>query len=208
MDNGNYVRKYQKSIPIKIFILSCRMASMKTISVKLKSSNHKFFRFSGIASSESRDASGEIIKQRGINLSLVKLGKAIVNSEHDNTTIGKIEFAEVRGDQLYIEGIVYIKTVKAKQFYDRLVRNDPSQPVTLSIEFVNPEYEKEDDSILTEIILTGVALIGIRDEPANKDTYAELLKSFTKQELLNELLRRANASEEFKNKVKRLCGFK
>jgi hypothetical protein len=179
---------------------------MKTIAVKLKTNNEKFFRFSGIASSESRDTAGEIIKQRGINLSLVKQGKAIVNAEHDNTTIGKIEFAEVRNGQLYIEGIVYIKTVKAKQFYDRLVKNNPSQPVTLSIEFVNPEYAKDDDSILTEVILTGVALIGIRDEPANKDTYAALLKSISKDELLKELLRRADESVEFKYKLKKLCG--
>lgn len=180
------------------------MAGMKTIAVKLKANNDKFFRFSGVASSESRDTSGEIIKQRGIDLSLVKRGKAIVNSEHDNITIGTIEFAEVRNGQLYIEGIVYIKTVKAKQFYDRLLKNDPSKPVTLSIEFVNPEYSKSDDSILTEVVLTGVALIGIRDEPANKDTYAELLKSVSKEELLNELINRANNSSEFKGQLRRL----
>jgi hypothetical protein len=171
---------------------------MKKISVTIKDNNNKFFRFSGVASSESRDSTGEIIKQHGIDLSLVKLGKAIVNAEHDNTTIGKIEFAEVRSGQLYIEGIVYIKTVKAKQFYDRLLRNDPNVPITLSIEFVNPKYAKGDDSVLTEIVLTGVALIGIRDEPANKDTFAELLKSLSKTDLFNEICRRANKSSSFK----------
>lgn len=177
------------------------MTGMKTIAVKLKDNNDKFFRFSGIASSESRDTAGEIIKQRGIDLSLVKRGKAIVNAEHDNTTIGNIEFAEVRNGQLYIEGIVYIKTVKAKQFYDRLVKNDPNRPVTLSIEFVNPEYAKGDESTLTEVVLTGVALIGIRDKPANKDTYAELLKSVSKADLFNELRRRANNSPTFKDQL-------
>ena len=184
---------------------------MKIISVKLKANNDKFFRFSGVASSESKDTYGEIIKQRGINLSLVKQGKAIVNAEHDNTTIGNIELAEVRNGQLYIEGIVYIKTVKAKQFYDRLVKNDTNRPVTLSIEFVNPEYKKNDNSVLTEVILTGVALIGIRDEPANKDTYAKLLKSVSKEQLFEELIRRAQSSYDFQarlidilNKVKPL----
>ena len=174
---------------------------MKTISIKLKSNDGKFFKFSGVASTESRDTTGEIIKQRGIDLSLVKLGKAIVNAEHDNTTIGKIEFAEIRNGQLYIEGIVYIKTVKAKQFYDRLLKNDPDRPVTLSIEFVNPEYEKNDESVLTEIVLTGVALIGIRDEPANKDTYAELLKSISKADLFHEICQRANGSSTFKDQL-------
>lgn len=180
------------------------MTLMKTIAVKLKANSEKYFRFSGIASSESRDTYGEIIKQRGINLSLVKQGKAIVNAEHDNTTIGNIEFAEIRNGQLYIEGIVYITTVKAKQFYDRLLKNDPNKPVTLSIEFVNPEYKKDDASILTEVILTGVALIGIRDEPANKDTYAELLKSISKADLFNELCRRANNSPTFKDQLLQL----
>ena len=177
---------------------------MKTIAVKLKANNDKFFRFSGVASSESRDTAGEIIKQRGIDLSLVKRGKAIVNAEHDNTTIGNIEFAEVRDGQLYIEGIVFIKTVKAKQFYDRLVKNDPNRPVTLSIEFVNPEYKRTDESVLTEVILTGVALIGIRDQPANKDTYAELLKSVSKTDLFNELRRRANSSPTFKSQLQKM----
>ena len=180
------------------------MTRMKTIAVKLKANNNKFFRFSGVASSESKDTYGEIIKQRGINLSLVKQGKAIVNAEHDNITIGNIEFAEVRDGQLYIEGIVYIKTVKAKQFYDRLVKNDPNRPVTLSIEFVNPEYKMDDESVLTEVILTGVALIGIKDEPANKDTYAELLKSVSKDDLFSELRRRANDSPKFKNQLLQL----
>ena len=174
---------------------------MKTISVKLKSNNGKFFRFSGVASTESRDTTGEIIKQRGIDLSLVKRGKAIVNAEHDNTTIGQIEFAEIRNSQLYIEGIVYIKTVKAKQFYDRLLKNDQNKPVTLSIEFVNREYAKNDESVLTEIVLTGVALIGIRDKPANRDTYAELLKSVSKADLFTEICQRANGSSTFKDQL-------
>ncbi len=177
---------------------------MKKISVTLKDNNNKFFRFSGIASSESRDTTGEIIKQHGIDLSLVKRGKAIVNAEHDNTTIGKIEFAEVRSGQLYIEGIVFIKTVKAKQFYDRLLKNDQNKPVTLSIEFVNPEYAKNDESVLTEIVLTGVALIGIRDEPANKDTFAELLKSVSKADLFNEICQRAYKSSNFKDQLLQL----
>lgn len=180
------------------------MTGMKKIAVKLKANNDKFFRFSGVASSETRDTYGEIIKQRGIDLSLVKMGKAIVNAEHDNTTIGNIELAEIRNGQLYIEGIVYIKTVKAKQLYDRLLKNDPNRPVTLSIEFVNPVYAKGDESVLTEVILTGVALIGIRDEPANKDTYAELLKSVSKAELFNELRRRANNSSTFKDQLLQL----
>lgn len=174
---------------------------MKTIAVKLKTNNDKYFRFSGVASSESRDAAGEIIKQRGIDLSLVRSGKAIINAEHDNTTIGNIEFAEIRNSQLYIEGIVYIRTIKAKQFYDRLIKNDPSKPVALSIEFVNPKYKNTDESILTEVILTGVALIGIRDEPANKDTFVKLLKSISKQDLLNEIKRRASYSRSFKERA-------
>lgn len=177
------------------------MCGVKTVTVKLKNSDKTFFRFSGIASSESRDTYGEVIKQRGIDLSLVKQGKAIVNAEHDNVTIGNIEFAEVRDGQLYIEGIVYIKTLKAKRFYDLLQKGDANKPVTLSIEFVNPGYSKNNKSTLTDVVLTGVALIGLRDEPANPDTYAELLKSVSKDEILNELIRRANDSPSFKNQL-------
>lgn len=167
------------------------MAAMKTVAVKLKDKSDKYFRFSGVGSSESRDAHGDIIKQRGINLSLVKQGKAIVTAEHE-TTIGKIEFAEIRGGKLYVEGVVYVTTIKAKQFYDRLIKNDPNKPITLSIEFVNPEYNKNDVSVLNEVILTGIALVGIKAEPANKDTYAELLKSVSKADLFN----RASSSRQ------------
>lgn len=174
---------------------------MKTLTVHLKYSDKAFFKFSGVASSESRDSYGEIIKQQGINLSLVRQGKVVVNAEHDNITIGKIEQAEIRNGTLYVEGIVYLKTPKAKRFYDLLKDNDPTRPVTLSIEFVNPGYSKYDRSIVNEIVLTGVALIGIKDEPANKDTYVELLKSVPKAELLNELKRRSNLSPSFKNQL-------
>lgn len=172
--------------------------------VSLKESSEKFFRFSGVASSESRDSYGEIIKQRGIDLSLVNQGKAIVTAEHADNSIGRIERAELKNERLYIEGIVYIKTVRAKQFYDLLKRNDPDNPVTLSIEFVNPEYYENDKSILTDIILTGVALVGLREEPSNKDAYAKLLKSVSKSEIFNELLRRSNKSPSFKDQLLRL----
>lgn len=174
---------------------------MRQITVRLKEVGSKFFRFSGIASSESRDDQGEIIKQSGINLSLVKQGKAIVNAEHDNVTIGHIEVAKIINSELYIEGIVFIKTLKAKKFYDLLKKNNPAFPVTLSIEFVNPDYLPNNKSVLTEVILTGVALIGINDTPANQDTYAELLKSISKKQLFDELVRRAHASNDFKARL-------
>lgn len=180
------------------------MAAMKTLTVYLKHSNKTYFRFAGIASSESRDTYGEVIKQRGINLSLVRQGKVIVNAEHDNTTIGNIEYAEVQNDKLYVEGIVYLKTPKAIRFYNLLRKNETSHPVALSIEFVNPEYSKTDRATLNQVILTGVALIGLRDEPANKDTYAELLKSISKEDLFSEIKRRANLSPEFEMKIKSL----
>lgn len=177
---------------------------MKTLTVHLKHSDKTFFKFSGVASSESRDSYGEIIKQRGINLSLVKQGKVVVNAEHDNSTIGKIEHAEVQNGKLYVEGIVYLKTLKAKRFYELLKKKNPSHPVTLSIEFVNPEYSKADKSTLNQVVLTGVALIGLKDEPANKDTYAELLKSVSRTDLFNELKRRADLSPSFKIQIQRL----
>lgn len=177
---------------------------MKTVTVKLKDSDKTFFRFYGVASSESRDTYGEIIKQRGINLSLVKQGKAIVNAEHDGAAIGKVEFADVRNGQLYVEGVVYVKTIKAKRFYDLLKKNDPKMPVTLSIEFVNPEYSKSDKSTLTDIVLTGVALVGLKDEPANSDTFAELLKSISKEEFFEEIMRRANSSPKFKERLQEI----
>lgn len=177
---------------------------MKTVVVKLKDSDKKYFRFSGIASTETRDSDGDLIKQKGIDLTLVYQGKAIVNAEHDEPSIGAIEKAELIDGALYIEGIVYIKTIKAKQFYDLLLEDNPSKPVTLSIEFVNPVFSKKDKSVFNEILLTGVALIGIRDEPSNKFTFAELLKAFTKKQILEELLSRAKRSKSFKAQLIKL----
>lgn len=177
---------------------------MKILTVHLKHSDKTFFKFGGVASSESRDSYGEIIKQRGINLSLVSQGKVFVNAEHDDTTIGRIEHAEIRNGNLYVEGIVYLKTIKAHQFYDLLKKEDPDNPVTLSIEFVNPEYSRKDRSILNQIILTGIALIGLKDEPSNKDTWAELLKSITKEELFAEIKRRSDTSPVFRLKLEKI----
>ncbi len=180
------------------------MTVMKTITVHLKSSDKTHFKFVGVASSESIDTYGEIIKQRGINLSLVKQGKVIVNAEHGDVSIGTIERAEIKNNKLYVEGIVYLKTLKAQRFYNLLKNPKQDKPVTLSIEFVNPEYSNKNKSQLNEVILTGVALVGLNDEPANKDTYAELLKSISKADLIHELCRRANNSVEFSSQLKRL----
>lgn len=177
---------------------------MKTVTVRLKNGDNTSFRFAGIASSESRDSYGEIIKQQGIDLTLVEQGKAIVTAEHGGTTIGKIEYAAVRNGQLYLEGVVFLKTIMAKRFYELLKDNSKDNPVTLSIEGVNPEYSKTDRSTLTEIILTGVALVGLEAEPANKDTFAKLLKSISKQDLLAELMRRAEGSPDFKIQLQRI----
>jgi len=180
------------------------MVVMKTITVKLKQTDKTFFRFSGIASSESRDTYGDVIKQHGIKLSLVDQGKVGINAEHDSAPIGKIEYADIRDGSLYVEGIVYLKTPKALRFYNLLKNEDPSKPVTLSIEFINPKRSKNDKSVIDQVILTGVALIGLKDEPANKDTFASLLKSVSKADLLNELKRRASLSTAFKIQIQRL----
>lgn len=181
---------------------------MKKITVHLKNVGKDHFRFSGIASSESRDAYGEIIKQRGINTSLVKQGKVIVNAEHEDAVIGRIETAEVRQNQLYVEGIVYLKNPKAKKFYNLLLEQNPHKPVTLSIEFVNPKHFAKDRSILSEVILTGVALVGLEAEPANSDTYVELLKSVTRDQLIQELIRRSENSDAFKERLNALLNRK
>lgn len=177
---------------------------MKLITVNIKESSAQSFKFCGVASSESRDSYGEIIKQKGIDLSLVAKGKVIVNAEHDEPTIGRVTFAEVQNGQLYLEGLVEIKTIKAKRFFELLKQKDPKYPVTLSIEFVNPEYSKKDKSQLDSIVLTGVALIGLRDEPANSDTFAELLKSMSKSDLIKEIQKRSKRSQSFRFQMLRL----
>ncbi len=74
----------------------------------------------------------------------------------------------------------------------------------MSVELVNPDFSPTDKTIMTNTVLTGVALVGIRHEPANKNTYAELLKSVTKQQLFNEILRRAEGSLTFRNHLEQL----
>lgn len=174
---------------------------MKTITVRLKDIGKGYFRFAGIASSETRDTYGEIIRQRGINLSLVPQGKVIITPEHEEFTIGKIDHARLQANKLYVEGTVYLKHPKAIRFFNILKKNDQTRPVTLSIEFVNPEYSANDRSILNQVILTGVALVGLDAEPANPDTYVNLLKSVPRHLLLAELIRRSEKSESFRNQL-------
>lgn len=177
---------------------------MKIIKVKLKYDGISYFKFGGIASSESIDSYGEIINQSGINLSLVKEGKVIVNSEHGNEIIGRIESAQIVDNKLHVEGVVFVKTIAAKKFYELLKLNDPNKPVTLSIELINLIYSKDDKSFLKESVLSGVALVGINNYPANKDTYAELLKSIKKEDLIIEIIRRAERNKNFKARLLKL----
>ena len=71
----------------------------------------KYFTIEGIASTSSVDSYGEIIRQKGIELSFVKNGLVTINIEHGDgfaleemSVVGNLTDAKVTSEGLWIKG--------------------------------------------------------------------------------------------------------
>jgi len=165
----------------------------------VKNINREFIQIEGIASTEDRDFHGEIVKQKGLDLSRVQAGIVHINLEHLGRPIGKVYYATITERGLFIKGKIYSKLPEAYEIINRLKANGPNE-LSMSIEMENVVYSPSDKSKIISADLSGIALIGFNEEPANPHTYVNFLKSVSKEVLLAELKRRAQ-NPNFKKKL-------
>jgi len=138
----------------------------------------------GLASTESIDKQGELILQKGIDLSPVEEKRGILNWDHNKgpeNTIGIIEGYNKSNDGLFIEGKLFKNHTKAKAVYEimsSLGKSDKGR-IGLSVEGAVLERDSKNPKIIKKCKINAVALTM---NPVNSNTYADLIKSMSQAE--------------------------
>ena len=135
----------------------------------------------GLASTEDIDLQGEIVKQKGLDISPIKDGRGWINYNHSNDPedmVGKLNDADVSGKGLFVEGYLFKKHKKAQSIYSILksLNDEDRHALKLSIE---GQIEKRVGKDNKTIASAKVDKVAITFDPINTNTYVELVKSIT-----------------------------
>lgn len=135
----------------------------------------------GLASTENVDLQGEIVKQRGLDISPIKEGRGWINYNHSNDPedmIGKLDDADVGNKGLMVEGYLFKKHRKSQAVYSILKSLDDKDKhsIKLSIEGNILKRAGRDNKTIASAKVDKVALTF---DPINTYTYVELVKAIT-----------------------------
>lgn len=137
----------------------------------------------GIASTGDMDYQGESVDQNGLDLSVLKAGRGLFNSDHQpgvENILGQIEDAEFvkygDGKAMLVKGYLFKHQPKAQAYYNimKSLKKGSSHRVHFSIEGKILERDKDDVSKIKKARISKVALTL---DPVNPYTYADLVKS-------------------------------
>lgn len=143
--------------------------------------DEKNYYFSGYASTPSRDRQGEVINPKGMSLEIFK-SDGYVNYEHQKDKLIGIPTDNCYLDQdkgLFIEVQLFKGNKYAEEMVElaqNLEKSGTNRKLGFSIEGMVKKRNSQDNTIIDEMILTGVALVKV---PANSQARADfVLKSF------------------------------
>lgn len=141
----------------------------------------------GVASTSRLDYQNEIVKVEGIDFQPF-LREGYLNWHHKakqsaGAIVGKPTEAYIEDGKLHVKGCFY-KTDEAMKIYQLMVElekeGDEYRRMGFSIEGVPLEHEDDAKTIISKMIMTGLALTL---SPANDDTWAKVCKSFDSNNL-------------------------
>ena len=167
-----------------------------TMPASLEKSKEGDWTIRGLASTQEVDQQGEILMQKGIDLSPIDQKRGVLNWEHQKgaeNTIGLLDGYSLGDQGLYISGRLFKNHDKAKavhQIMSSLGEKDVGR-VGLSVEGSILERSTENSKVIKKCRINAVALTM---NPVNSNTYASLVKSMS-----------AGASVEF-NALETTCG--
>ncbi len=150
----------------------------KSVDVK---TDEKNYYFKGYASTPSRDRQGEVINPKGMSLDIFK-SDGYVNYEHQ-----KDKLIGIPTDNCYIDpdkGLyIEVQLFKGNKYAEEMVelaqnleKSGTGRKIGFSIEGMVKKRNTQDNTIIDEMVVTGVALTKL---PANEQSRAEfVLKSF------------------------------
>lgn len=139
----------------------------------------------GLASTEHKDQQGEIIIQKGMDLTPIDKKQGYFNFDHQpgiENIVGAIDGYSKTPAGLYVEGRLFKNHTKAKALHEimsSLGESDRGR-VGLSVEGRIIERDPYNPKIIKKCEIKNVA---ITLNPVNSDTYADLMKSLTHSEM-------------------------
>jgi len=139
----------------------------------------------GLACTENKDRQGEIILQKGIDLSPVDSKKGWLNYEHSKLLedrIGTLDGYAKTDKGLVIEGRLFKAHKRAQAVYEimqSLGENDKGR-IGLSVEGSVLERDAFNPKIIKKCQIRNCA---VTFNPVNTDTYADLIKGFNASEV-------------------------
>jgi HK97 family phage prohead protease len=135
----------------------------------------------GIASTESPDRDGEVIKQDGWDLTNFKSNPVLLASHnYHEFPIGKATDIAIQDGKLIFKAIFSEATEKAKEAYALVKEGILS---AFSVGFIPREYDSKEAGVITKAELLEISLVAV---PANPQAVV-LAKSFSESNKENEL---------------------
>jgi len=170
---------------------------------ELEKSENGDWKIKGLASTEQRDQQGEVILQRGMDLTPIDKKQGYFNFDHQpgvENLVGTIDGYSRSAEGLYVEGRLFKNHSKAKALHEimsSLGESDRGR-VGLSVEGRILERDPFNPKIIRKCEIKNVA---ITLNPVNADTYADLIKSLSGSEFDFQSTEEANLSRNI-NKAK------
>jgi len=147
-----------------------------TAPLMLKGETDDYFEVGGIASTEDLDLQAEIVKQQGLDLSLLTQKKIVFNDDHSKETkdiIGIVEDAKITDKGLKIKGKLFKNNPSAMTYYNLLKHGGY---VGYSVEGHVLKRDRLNPKVVNNAVVTAVALTR---NPINTKTYATFIKSLS-----------------------------
>lgn len=146
------------------------------------------WKIKGIASTPDEDLQGELVDQDGLDISLLKAGRGLLNWDHQKgpeNVLGQIEDANfikgTNGKNLEIEGYLFKNQERAKSVYNIMnsVKKANGSRIHMSIEGKILQRDLYNPKSIRKARIDKVALTL---DPVNPHTYADLVKSLNTPE--------------------------
>ena len=150
-----------------------------TVPASLEKSKEGDWKVKGLASTQNLDRQGEVIVQKGIDLTPIDQKRGVLNWDHKpgiENMVGVLDGYSKDDKGLYVEGRLFKNHDKARAIYGVMSSLSDSDKgrIGLSVEGKILERDKANPKIIKKCKINAVA---ITMNPVNSDTYADLVKS-------------------------------
>jgi len=155
------------------------------IPAELQKADDGEWKVKGLASTDNMDLQGEVIIQKGIDLTPIERKRGVLNWDHNKgpeNTIGLLDGYTRTGNGLYVEGRLFRNHSRAKsvkEIMESLKGSDRGR-MGMSVEGKILERDPQNPKVIKKCQINAVALTM---NPVNTSTFADLVKSFNSSDI-------------------------